>query len=81
MAWKEGPLPPDTYGWGGVVLMEDGKGATGFYFADFHGDHVLALKGNKDEWQRVEPDQVQWYDNGLQLPLPRGVTGLAGPKA
>jgi hypothetical protein len=68
MAWKPGPLPKDTYHWGGVVLV--GQEGTGF--ADFHGDHVLLCPGGR----RVEPDEVALYDNSLELP-PR-VTSRAG---
>ena len=35
--WKEGPLPPDTWGWGGVMPFYLDSG---FFFADFRGDHV-----------------------------------------
>jgi hypothetical protein len=80
MAWKRGPLPAGTWGWGGIVPHEvDGKpfGGGGFYFADFHGDHVVMLPGDPQE-RTLKPHEVAWYDNGLELP-PReaGVTGRA----
>lgn len=62
MAWKKGPLPPDTWHWGGVVLV--GEEGYGFYFADFRGDHILIIPGQK----RVEASDVAWYDNNLELP-------------
>ena len=64
MAWQRGPLPPDTFNWGGVVPKGGGEG---FYFADFMGDHVLACPGDVNQ-QRIEPVDVEWYDNSLTLP-------------
>ncbi len=62
MAWKRGPLPPDTFQWGGVVPTDhDGSG---FYFADFHGDHVCICPGDRT----LKADEVAWYDNSLELP-------------
>lgn len=61
-AWKKGPLPADTYYWGGVVL--DGM-TSGFYFADFCGDHV------RIDGTRHEAVEVVWYNNCLQLPPDR----------
>lgn len=63
--WKPGPLPPDTYYWGGVVTKEI-AGTQGFYFADFRGDHVVILPARPEE--RVEAKDVLWYDNSLRLP-------------
>lgn len=62
MSWQKGPLPPNTYNWGGVVLV--GQEGQGFYFADFCGDHVKTCPDNK----RVEANQVARYDNHLELP-------------
>jgi hypothetical protein len=61
MAWKQGPLPADTWGWGGVTLKDTGMG---FYFADFKGDHVTICPGERD----VKADEVVMYDNSLTLP-------------
>lgn len=58
--WKEGPLPPDTWWWGGVVL-NDMK--FGFYYAEFHGDHATLENG-----KRVEADEIALYDNSLIPP-------------
>jgi hypothetical protein len=66
-------LPPDTWGWGGIA-PKDGNFATGFYFADFHGDHVLIVPDNT----RVEAADVAWYDNSLTLPPVPGVRNRAG---
>jgi hypothetical protein len=64
MAWKKGPLPPDTYGWGGVVPTWDKVLCGGFYFADFKGDHVTLAAGGSE----VKAEDVAWYDNSLTLP-------------
>jgi hypothetical protein len=62
MAWQKGPLPPDTYGWGGVVPF-DFK-APGFFFADFAGDHVVTCPDGRV----LQPHEVAQYDNSLALP-------------
>lgn len=68
--WKKGPLPPNTWFWGGVVLVGDNLSG-GFYFADFCGDHVLLPPVGKDDFTRyVKPEEVLWYNNGLgEAPL------------
>lgn len=74
--WKEGPMPRDTWGWGGVVLKKYAE-YDGFYFADFRGDHAVLvhLDGAGDE--RVEADDVAAYNN--LLTLPRGMRGVGTP--
>ncbi len=67
MAWQKGPLPPGTWNWGGVAL-KGATFATGFYFADFHGDHVIL-----DNGKRIEAADVAWYDNSITLPPVEGV--------
>lgn len=63
--WKKGPLPPDTWYWGGVV-REDRDPAHGFEFANFCGDHVLLpMSDNK----RLEADKVAYYNNSLVFPV------------
>ncbi len=64
MAWQKGPLPPETYGWGGVVPLHVGGG--GFYFADFQGDKVEIVSEDPKEW--LKPNEVVWYDNSITLP-------------
>lgn len=67
--WQKGPLPPNTYMWGGVVPT-DHKGS-GFFFADFCGDTVkiFAGKGTGSGHSRVlKADEVAWYNNCLDLP-------------
>jgi hypothetical protein len=59
--WKPGPLPPDTYGWGGVVPVRH-TGA-GFYFADFCGDHVKTPDGGN-----IPAAEVAYFNNSLGLP-------------
>jgi hypothetical protein len=99
MGWKKGPLPPDTYHWGGVVPICpacrgtgykiytpdrcpdcSGTGAevtSGFYFADFKGDHVTMNPGTDTE-RDLKPDEVAWYNNALDLP-PTGAKSRVGP--
>ncbi len=67
MSWKRGPLPAGTWNWGGVVPF-DMKG-TGFFFADFKGNHVEILKAD-GTIRRLEPHEVIWYNNALDLPPP-----------
>lgn len=72
MAWKDGPLPPGTWNWGGVVTKETAPDA--FYFADFCGDHAKVQTVDKDgKWveERVEAADVVKYDNSLTCPDPR----------
>lgn len=69
--WKRGPLPFNTWGWGGVVTIINGVSSLpGFFFADFRGDHVILPHNepNKGDGRRVELSQVLWYDNSLTLP-------------
>jgi hypothetical protein len=62
MAWKKGPLPPNTWNWGGVVRVGDSP-VYGFSFADFCGDHVDMVPGGT-----LKADEVGWYDNSIELP-------------
>ena len=64
MAWKPGPLPPNTYQWGGVVPSD--LVVPGFFFASFCGDHVEMQ--NTNGVRTLMPHEVRWYDNSLQLP-------------
>lgn len=63
--WRQGPLPKNTFFWGGVVPAGDDP-SKGFYFADFCGDHAKIVPGPR----RLEADEVGWYDNCLRLPPP-----------
>ncbi len=67
MAWKPGPLPPDTWGWGGVVPVGEETGY-GFYFADFKGNSVEILGGKEGSNRVLTPTEVAYYDNSLELP-------------
>ena len=59
--WQKGPLPPDTWMWGGVTP----KGTTGgFWFADFCGDHVKTVP----EGKILKADEIEWWNNCLDLP-------------
>jgi hypothetical protein len=64
MAWKKGPLPKNTYGWGGVVPTD--MTGVGFYMADFCGDKVKIV-GNGDS-RTLSADEVRYYDNSITLP-------------
>lgn len=61
--WKQGPMPPDTWGWGGVV-KKGMENQCGFYFADFHGDHVKICPGG----EILQAEDVSLYNNCLTLP-------------
>jgi hypothetical protein len=82
--WRKGPLPPDTWNWGGVTLVGEDPNS-GFYFADFCGDHVKMELIEKDKdgncvrsWKRIEASEVQEYCNCLTIPsLNREKTGVA----
>lgn len=65
MAWMRGPLPPDTWWYGGVVPV--GYTGNGFYFADFRGDHVRIMDGSEPP-RVLKAAEVAWYDNSLDLP-------------
>lgn len=68
MAWKKGPLPPNTWNWGGVVPAGEDTG-TGFYFANFCGDHVQLSPSEKFPAGRIlKAHEVALYDNSLELP-------------
>lgn len=72
MAWKQGPLPPDTYGWGAVVPF-DMRGE-GFLFADFWGDHVECYPSGRV----LRADEVRLYDNSIEQP-PKSVSSKSAP--
>jgi hypothetical protein len=62
--WKPGPLPPNTYHWGGVQLKGE-EGRYSWHFADFRGDHViLPAEGGK----RVEKDDIILFNNAIHCP-------------
>ncbi len=76
MSWKQGPLPPDTWNWGGVSLFNNfGDPEDGFYFADFKGDHAVLVPDGKV----VKPEEVAWWNNCLNLP-PGNSTHRMGAK-
>jgi len=64
--WQKGPLPPDTYGWGGVTKASEPK-SVGFYFADFCGDKVKCVAGEGNCFE-LQPHEVGMYNNCLCLP-------------
>jgi hypothetical protein len=78
MAWNKGPLPPGTYLWGGVVPINH-KGS-GFFFADFRGDHVVVNPGDPQYERKITAEEVRWWNNGLDLPPEKyGAIDPAGP--
>lgn len=70
MAWQRGPLPPDTFGYGGVVPI--GQKGHGFSFAEFAGDHVnlAGACGVPEVATVLEPEAVAWWNNCLKMPPP-----------
>lgn len=67
--WKNGPLPKETYGFGGVVLNEQlDTHSRGFYFADFRGDKVIIHQGTDNVEREVLAHEVGMYNNSLDLP-------------
>ena len=68
--WKKGPLPEDTFQWGGVVLFEEGKPAEGgFMFADFQGDHVIVTGDDGKMSKKVYAQEIAFYNNSLTYPF------------
>ena len=68
-----GPLPKDTWNWGGVILR--GESVSGFLFADFCGDHVKVQGEDGTFSKRVEANDIGWYNNCLELPMLNGIVG------
>ena len=66
MSWKKGPLPKDTWNWGGVV--PNGDTSSGFYFADFHGEYAVMNPGDGSCERTLKADEIAWYDNSLEMP-------------
>lgn len=69
--WHQGPLPANTYQFGGIVL----KGLDpnrGFHFADFRGDHVMVVTSSGD-LKRHEANEIGYWNNSITIPviLPR----------
>lgn len=62
MAWKQGPLPKDTWGWGGVVPV--GQSGSGFFFADFKGDRVR--RSLVEAMTRVDGNHKCWQEGFAQ---------------
>ena len=59
--WQRGPLPPDTWNYGGVVPVGDDLHG-GLYFADFKGDHVLAIGADKGADRIIKAEDVAWFN-------------------
>ena len=58
--WKKGPLPPDTWNYGGIVV--DGVPEGYMMLASFSGDCALVND------HVYTADEILWYNNNLQLP-------------
>ena len=65
--WKQGPLPKNTFNWGAVVKAGDDP-QRGFYFANFCGDHCEIVTPSNSGNERLEPHQVGWYNNSIEMP-------------
>lgn len=63
MAWQKGPLPENTWHWGGVMVV--GEGTSGFHFADFKGDCAELVYGQ--EKRLVKAEEVAFFDNSLRI--------------
>ena len=68
MLWRRGPMPHDTWFWGGVVVRSN-LVPDGFHFADFQGDHVILIPGG----ERIKAEDILWYNNLLHLPPCLGI--------
>lgn len=68
--WHKGPLPADTWNWGGVVPVGSNP-RHGFYFADFRGDHALISKSvdGVSVWERIEAADIAFFNNSLPMPF------------
>lgn len=64
--WQKGPLPENTWGWGGVVPHGLGDNLGGFCFADFHGDRVKVI-GAKEGEEWLEAHEIKYFNNCLGL--------------
>lgn len=62
--WKKGPMPKNTWMWGAITTTPE---SSGFYFADFKGDHVIIYGGSKDG-KKVLAKDITYYNNSLTLP-------------
>lgn len=70
-AWHVGPMPADTWHYGGVVLKGQEPSA-GFRLADFKGDHVLLLDAGGSfgpKSRRVEAADIAYWNNSLTMPI------------
>ena len=77
--WKPGPMPANTWGWGGVVVAGSNP-SLGFFFADFKGDTVTAINGSgvgKD--RTLQAHEVGFYNNSLTLPTAKRGQQSASP--
>lgn len=70
--WTKGPLPANTWNWGGVCKVGLNP-SDGFYFADFKGDSVELVPSG----EILKADEVGWFCNCLVLP---GYFGGVGPQ-
>lgn len=66
--WRKGPLPKNTYGWGGIVTKDCPDGF--FLYADFCGDYAMTFTTEKGHLttQRVEAADILLWDNALTEP-------------
>ena len=84
-SWQRGPIPENTWQWGGVVIK--GESEFGFYFADFCGTYVAVQRepksgreiAGKPGWSRYGPNEIAWWNNTLSLPI-KGAKEVKGRK-
>lgn len=63
--WKQGPMPKDTWYWGGVVTKELAESnSQGFFLCGFNGDHAVLVHNN----QAVPAEEIVFYNNSIELP-------------
>ena len=60
MAWRRGPVPPDTWFYGAIVRV----GSAELEFAAFEDTRVVAMPSG----EVVSPESVAWYDNSIDPP-------------
>lgn len=60
--WRKGPLPADSWYWGGLVPAD--LHGSGFYYADFRGDHAILTPGDR----KIEAADIAWYNNCIDMP-------------
>jgi hypothetical protein len=68
-AWRNGPVPNATYGYGAVVLKYQTNPNRGFIFVEFKGDHFVQVGDYFDgvKWKNVH---AKYFQATLESPRP-----------